>query len=207
MDPCQLTPSRHHCFCFTSDVSVLHMNMTHMCIPCLVFSSEGMKNLSRAAQSWTNWSAISSWWRGLKRSAMRWQRSSTEGTTPLIGSRWGLWYEDWGVGITWYQWFSQKLHDQAVEKRSTLKVAMDTEQQQQDLTDYKLHNEQQQNAISKGKHHIFAAMITSLVFQSKLWNWTLPSTSTSCRSKVTILQNVHFSHPQSILSGANCCIL
>ncbi|KAL5475413.1 hypothetical protein EMCRGX_G025226 [Ephydatia muelleri] len=43
----------------------------------------------------------------------------------------------------------QKLHDQAVEKRSTLKVAMDSEQQQQDLTDYKLHNEQQQNAIKQ----------------------------------------------------------
>ena len=51
------------------------------------------------------------------------------------------------MGITWY--LSQGLQDQAVEKRSKLKVAMDAEQQQQDLTDYKLHNEQQQNAISK----------------------------------------------------------
>eukprot|EP00731_Ephydatia_muelleri_P029544 Em0021g67a len=43
----------------------------------------------------------------------------------------------------------QGLQDQAVEKRSKLKVAMDAEQQQQDLTDYKLHNEQQQNAIKQ----------------------------------------------------------
>ena len=41
----------------------------------------------------------------------------------------------------------QRLHDQAVEKRSALKTQMESEQQTQDLTDSKLLNEQQRQII------------------------------------------------------------
>ena len=93
--------------------------------------------------------------------------------------------------------------DQAVEKRSTLKVAMDAEQQQQDLTDYKLHNEQQQNAISKERtckhthtHYWYCYL------QNKLWSLTLPNTSTRCRSKtvplLTLNCSIH-SYPNALL--------
>ena len=43
----------------------------------------------------------------------------------------------------------QKLHDRAVERRSALKVQMESEQQSQDLTDSKLLNEQQRSIMSK----------------------------------------------------------
>ena len=41
----------------------------------------------------------------------------------------------------------QRLHEQAVEKRTALKVKMEAEQQTQDLTDSKLLNEQQRNIL------------------------------------------------------------
>ena len=41
----------------------------------------------------------------------------------------------------------QRLHEQAVEKRTALKVQMEAEQQSQDLTDSKLLNEQQRNVL------------------------------------------------------------
>jgi hypothetical protein len=43
----------------------------------------------------------------------------------------------------------QRLHEQAVEKRTALKVKMEAEQQTQDLTDSKLLNEQQRNVLRK----------------------------------------------------------
>ncbi len=43
----------------------------------------------------------------------------------------------------------QKLHDRAVERRSALKVQMESEQQSQDLTDSKLLNEQQRSIMSE----------------------------------------------------------
>lgn len=43
----------------------------------------------------------------------------------------------------------QRLHEQAVEKRTALKVKMEAEQQTQDLTDSKLLNEQQRNILRK----------------------------------------------------------
>ena len=43
----------------------------------------------------------------------------------------------------------QTLHDRAVERRSALKVQMESEQQSQDLTDSKLRNEQQRNILSE----------------------------------------------------------
>ena len=43
----------------------------------------------------------------------------------------------------------QRLHEQAVEKRTALKVQMEAEQQSQDLTDSKLLNEQQRNMLRK----------------------------------------------------------
>lgn len=43
----------------------------------------------------------------------------------------------------------QNLHDRAVERRSALKVQMESEQQSQDLTDSKLRNEQQRNILSE----------------------------------------------------------
>ena len=43
----------------------------------------------------------------------------------------------------------QNLHDRAVERRSALKVQMESEQQSQDLTDSKLMNEQQRSILSK----------------------------------------------------------
>ncbi len=43
----------------------------------------------------------------------------------------------------------QMLHDRAVERRSALKVQMESEQQSQDLTDSKLRNEQQRNILSE----------------------------------------------------------
>ena len=43
----------------------------------------------------------------------------------------------------------QRLHEQAVEKRTALKVKMEAEQQTQDLTDSKLLNEQQINTLRK----------------------------------------------------------
>ena len=45
----------------------------------------------------------------------------------------------------------QRLHEQAVEKRTALKVQMEAEQQSQDLTDSKLLNEQQRNILRKLK--------------------------------------------------------
>lgn len=43
----------------------------------------------------------------------------------------------------------QTLHDRAVERRSALKVQMESEQQSQDLTDSKLMNEQQRSILSE----------------------------------------------------------
>ena len=45
----------------------------------------------------------------------------------------------------------EKLHDRAVERRSALKVQMESEQQSQDLTDSKLINEQQRNILRKAE--------------------------------------------------------
>ncbi len=45
----------------------------------------------------------------------------------------------------------QNLHDRAVERRSALKVQMESEQQSQDLTDSKLMNEQQRSILSKSR--------------------------------------------------------
>lgn len=42
---------------------------------------------------------------------------------------------------------SQRLHDQAIEKRTQLKVNMEAEQQMQDITDSKLFNEQQRSVL------------------------------------------------------------
>ena len=41
----------------------------------------------------------------------------------------------------------QKLHERAVEKRTALKVQMESEQQMQDLTDSQLLNEQQRSIM------------------------------------------------------------
>ena len=52
----------------------------------------------------------------------------------------------------------QRLHDHAIEKRTQLKVKMEAEQQQQDLTDSKLLNEQQRSVLREWLGSVWIAL-------------------------------------------------
>ena len=61
----------------------------------------------------------------------------------------------------------QRLHEQAVEKRTALKVKMEAEQQTQDLTDSKLLNEQQRNILRTFKCRTLTIFSRPLSFYKK----------------------------------------
>lgn len=71
----------------------------------------------------------------------------------------------------------QRLHEQAVEKRTALKVQMEAEQQSQDLTDSKLLNEQQRNILRKLKvvyngrrvMYVYTSSYSTVVMNSNIW--------------------------------------